>query len=447
MRVCVQGLWHLGSVTAACLASVGNDVVGLDFDDETIRVLQAGRGPLHEPGLDELIEVGLDQGRLAFTSNVATAMRDIDVLWVAYDTPVDEGDEADVGYVVNRIERVFPLIEPSTTVLISSQVPVGTTRRLELAFSRLRASSGAPEVQAGFAYSPENLRLGKAIEAFLHAERVVVGCRTPSDRAVLQELFQPIAEHIVWMSVESAEMTKHAINTFLATSVAFINELAGLCEAVGADAREVEMGLRSEGRIGPRAYLTPGAAYAGGTLSRDIIFLKNLGADHGIPTHLLSGVMASNEAHKNWLKDKLRTCLRQLRGRRVAVWGLTYKPGTDTLRRSPSIELCRWLIDEGVTVQAHDPVVSQLPSDLRGQVQLAASPLQAASDAEVLVIATEWPEYRSVEAASIITAMSAEPIVLDPSRFLADTLGKIDRLRYISVGAFAGLDAEGDRRR
>ena len=447
MRVCVLGLWHLGSVTSACLASVGHEVVGLDFEKETIRLLQAGEPPVYEPGLKELIEAGFAQGRLAFTSDAETAVRDVDVLWVTYDTPVDDADEADVGYVVDRIGRMFPMIEPRALVLISSQVPVGTTRRLEHAFHTFRRSSGLPEAPVGFAYSPENLRLGKAIEVFLHPDRVVVGCRTASDRAVLQALLQPFTDRIVWMSVESAEMTKHAINAFLATSVAFTNELAGLCEAVGANAREVEDGLRSESRIGPKAYLTPGAAYAGGTLARDIGFLKNLGAEHGIPTHLLSGVKESNEVHKNWLRDKLRSYLGRLRARRIGIWGLTYKPGTDTLRRSGSIELCRWLIDEGASVQAHDPAISQLPSDLRGVMQLASSPLEAASGAEALIVATEWPEFQSIDAASLIVSMAGERIVLDPNGFLADTLGKTDRLRYISVGAPAGQPVEGDESR
>jgi UDPglucose 6-dehydrogenase len=414
----------------------------LDFEDETIRLLQAGAPPVHETGLKELIGAGFTQGQLSYTSDAEAAMRDIDVLWITYDTPVDEADVADVGYVIDRIERMFPLIGPGNLVLISSQIPVGTTRRLEQAYSTFRKSSGLPDSQVGFAYSPENLRLGKAIDAFMHPDRVVVGCRRVSDRSTLEALLQPITARIAWMSVESAEMTKHAINAFLATSVAFTNELSAICEAVGADAREVEVGLRTEGRIGPKAYLTPGVAYAGGTLARDIGFLTGLGAKHGIPAHLLAGVRESNDAHKGWLRNKLRGFLGELRGRRIAIWGLTYKPGTDTLRRSGSIELCRWLIDEGASVQAHDPAMSQLPSDLREEMQLAASPLEAASGAEALIVATEWPEYRSIDAASIIAAMAGGRIVLDPNRFLADTVGRIDSLRYISVGVPAGQPFE-----
>jgi len=354
MRVCVQGLWHLGSVTAASLASVGHDVVGLDADQKTIDGLSQGKAPLFEPGLDDLLQAGIAMGLLRFTSAIVEAASDAEVLWVAFDTPVDDDDRADVEFVLNMIKGVLPVLADRAVVLVSSQMPVGSIRKLE-AF----VLKNLPKKQLSFACSPENLRLGKALDVFLKPDRIVVGVRTEAARHKLEQLLMPITERIEWMSVESAEMTKHAINAFLATSVTFANEIASICELVGADAKEVERGLKSEMRIGPKAYLSPGGPFAGGTLARDIEFLGVASREKQLVTPLLSSVRASNDEHKNWVWRKLLERFPVLKGVKVAIWGLTYKPGTDTLRRSLAVELCDWLIEKEATVHVHDPVVKQ----------------------------------------------------------------------------------------
>lgn len=423
MKVCVLGLWHLGTVTAACLASAGHQVVGLDFDDDSVTKLQAGTPPLFEPGLEELVKSGLAQGKLRFTTDPAEAVPDAEILWCAYDTPVDDDDNAQVDWVVERVERVFPYLADGTLVLVSSQLPVGTTRQLEL-----RYREQYPAVQVTFGYSPENLRLGSAITVFTSPDRVVVGLRDEADRERVAALLRPFTERIEWMSVESAEMTKHALNAFLATSVTFANEIATLCERVGADAKEVERGLKSESRIGAKAYLAPGAAFAGGTLARDIRFLNNLGAEQ---TPLLAGVRASNEHHKSWTQRKLLELFGDLKGKTIAVWGLTYKPGTDTLRRSSAVELCWWMLEQGASVKAHDPAVKTLPDDLK--VALCPSALEAVAGADALVLSTGWQDYREVSAEHVSTR-APHLIVIDVSRFLEKTLGSDARLRYITVG-------------
>ena len=263
MNICVFGLWHLGCTTAACLAKHGFQVVGLDFDKDVVHNLQQGHAPLMEPGLDELIAYGLRQQTLRFSSQPEEALREVDLLWVTFDTPVDENDEADVGFVEQQLHRVLLFIPANTVVLISSQVPVGFTGRLEQEWQ-----SRVPDKPLVLAYSPENLRLGKAIESFSNPERVIVGLRGDKGKEQITRVFSPFCSHIEWMSIESAEMTKHALNAFLAMSVAFTNELARVCERVGAEAKDVERGLRSEPRIGRKAYLSPGAAYAGTTADR-----------------------------------------------------------------------------------------------------------------------------------------------------------------------------------
>ena len=407
MKVCVFGLWHLGAVTAACLAFLGHDVVGLDDDASTVARLNAGEPPLHEPGLTELLRKGLDKGNLRFTNDARDAVKGARVLWVTFDTPVDDDDRADVDFVVSRVQSLFEHLDKGTLIIVSSQLPAGTVLKLE----------AAARGQFAFASVPENLRLGKAIEVFLRPDRVVVGVRTKEDRAVIEELLAPLQAPIEWMSVESAEMTKHALNAFLATSVAFINEIAVVCEQVGADAQEVARGLKSDARIGPRAYLGPGAAFAGGTLARDIEFLKSR---YELP--LIAAVKTSNDRHKGWVKRKIESVLTPLRGLTIAIWGLTYKPGTDTLRRSSSVELCKWLLERGVHVNAHDPMVHSLPEEL-SQIQLFPDAAEAVREADGLVVATEWPDYKT---APIPKGMT----VFDANRFISAREG----LRYYSVG-------------
>jgi UDPglucose 6-dehydrogenase len=412
MNVCVQGLWHLGSVTAACLAEAGHHVIGLDHDATTIEGLRAGKAPIAEPGLDAMLARNVK--RLQFTTDVA-AVAAADVLWVTYDTPVDADDRADVELVVAKVEQVLPRLKPGALVIVSSQLPVGSTMRFARAGLEL-------------ACSPENLRLGKALEVFQQPDRVVVGVRTERAREIVAELLAPITSRIEWMSIESAEMTKHAINAFLALSVTFANELATICERVGADAKEVERGLKTESRIGPKAYLGPGAAFAGGTLARDIAFLCGMAERHGLTQPLIAAVRPSNEAHKKWALRRLKDLLGDVKGKTIAVWGLTYKPGTDTLRRSAAVELCADLVAAGAKVKAWDPAVKVAPGLA---IEIAPDAIAAVRGASALVIATEWPQLRELDVAAAIAAME-RPLVLDANRFLAKPSANAE---YYAVGA------------
>jgi UDPglucose 6-dehydrogenase len=422
MRIGVFGLWHLGCVTAACLARLGHQVMGLD-QAGTIANLQQGKPPLHEPGLSELIAEGAAAGRLRFTSDPAT-LSDVEVLWVTVDTPVSEDDVADVASVRRGLEALADHLRPGTLVLISSQVPVGFTAALERDWSARGLR---------FAVSPENLRLGKAIGIFLNPDRIVVGVRDDRSRQQIEKILEGCGGSRVWMSVESAEMTKHALNAFLATSVTFINELARLCELVGADAAEVERGLKSEERIGPKAYLSPGGAFAGGTLARDVRFLIELGKRHGKPTPLAEGVWASNQSHKGWVRDHLARLLAEARDPVVTLLGLTYKPGTDTLRRSSSVELANWLRSLGVRVRAFDPAVRSLPDHLARDIMLCYTPADALAGSDAAVVSTPWPEFRALTASVVVEAMRTAQ-VLDPTHFLAANLGADGRIAYVATG-------------
>lgn len=429
MKVAVLGLWHLGTVTAACMAAHGgHDVTGIDEDAALINRLSTSRkAPVAEPLLDETIAAQMEKGNLRFSTDFRSCA-EADVLWVAYDTPVDDSDNADYQFVIERIHRMLPFLKEEALVLISSQLPVGSTSTLaEYAEEKLAGK------RLKFAYSPENLRLGRAIQVFSNPDRIVVGLKDESARPVVAELFGRISENILWMTAESAEMTKHALNAFLGLSIAFINEIGAICEGTGAEVSEVERGLKSEERIGPKAYLKAGGAFSGGTLARDIQFLNALAERHGIDVPLLNSVMPSNEAHKQWAARRLRRIVGDLSGQVIAVLGLTYKPGTDTLRRSASIELCQWLVQQGSTVHAHDPLVRELPATLAASVALQPSVRDTMAGASALVLATEWPEYRNITADEVKSLM-ARPVILDANGYLQASLGKVNGISYVTVG-------------
>ncbi len=435
MKICVQGLWHLGSVTAACLASVGHDVVGLDGDSNNISNLNQGKAPLFEPGLDEMIQNEINEGHLRFAQSSREAVADAELLWVTFDTPVDEDDQADVEFVLGKIKSVLPELNDGTVVLISSQIPVGSIKKLEHF-----VKDNYIKKQICFAYSPENLRLGKSIDVFLNPDRIVVGTRNDETKEKLKKLFSPITNKIEWMSVESAEMTKHAINAFLATSVTFANELAAICELYGADAKEVERGLKTESRIGPRAYLSPGGPFAGGTLARDIDFLDKAAQEKALAVPLLQSVRVSNNEHKKWVKRKLSEKFTPLNKLSVAIWGLTYKPETSTLRRSLAVALCDWLIEEGANVRVYDPAVQELPSHWNNQVDRFDSALEALKNTQVLVLGTEWAEFKET-AKKMLEVVNNDYMVIDANRYLQNEIFPLG-INYIAVGMPATYEAE-----
>lgn len=430
MRVAVYGLWHLGSVTAACLAAAGHDVVGHDEDAEVIRSLSEGTCPISEPGLDDLVRSGIASGRLSFDADAARALADAEVLWVTYDTPVDDNDVADTGFVSARVEAVMPHLAQGCLVIVSSQLPVGSVAALE------RHAHAIGRDDLSFASSPENLRLGKAIEVFSNPDRVIVGVRDEAAAETARRVLEPVTDKVMIVGVESAEMIKHGINSFLAMSVAFANEIASVCEVVGADAAEVARGLKSEARIGQKAYVGPGAAFAGGTLARDIAYLSEAGSARSVELTLIPSVAVSNTRHRGWALRTLKRHLGELSGLRVAILGLTYKPGTNTLRRSSSVELARALVAEGASVAAFDPAIPAAPPELDVAIDIAGSATEAVTGAAAVVVATEWPEFRDEDWPELATAMSGT-VILDAAGTVAAQCRALDGVTYASVGRVA----------
>ena len=426
MKVAVLGLWHLGTVTAACVADSGIQTIAIDDDAERIAALGGGEPPLFEPGLAELVRSGIEAKRLAFSTD-ASAVAGCQVVWVCFDTPVDDEDRADTDYVYRRVEQIFDHIDDGCVVLVSSQLPVGSIAKLEKAFSE-RGSKR----RVSFACSPENLRLGQAIQVFTDPGRIVVGVRDDATRATLTPLLERLCPNLIWMRVESAEMVKHGLNSFLAVSITFTNEVATICEAMGADAAEVEAGLRSDLRIGQRAYVKAGPSFAGGTLARDINFLSSLAEAEGLSAPVIGHVLASNRSHANWSMHALERHVPRLQGLTVGVLGLAYKPGTSTLRRSTAVEFIRALIARGAKVRAFDPKVEKLPDDLAAGATLVPIAEDVAAGADVVVIATEWPEFKTLDADKFASAMRGT-LILDPSRHLEKIFAR-PPFQYFSVG-------------
>jgi UDPglucose 6-dehydrogenase len=426
IQISVVGLWHLGSVTASCLAEKGFKVKAYDHDETIINNFNKGVLPIFEPGLEDLININKKKGTLSFSSDLLS-ISNSDLIWVTYDTPVNDQDIADVEFVINNTIALFPYFKQDSIVLISSQLPVGSINYLENIFL-----NKFPDRNVSFACSPENLRLGKAIDVFMNPDRIIVGIRNEKAKTKLNNILSTITKSIIWMKVESAEMTKHALNAFLATSVVFINELAVLCEHVGASANEVEQGLKSELRIGKKAYLRPGSAFDGGTLARDLTYLVEKEIEHNLSSIFFSSILQSNESHKSWVVNKILAEFPTLKGKKIGILGLTYKPGTNTLRRSTAIEICNLLHKKGAKIAAFDPSIKNLPSNLENFITLESVIDDVFIGKDAVIVATEWPVFKELSTFDF-SRLTNELLIFDTNSFLQNELN-IPGIRYITIG-------------
>jgi UDPglucose 6-dehydrogenase len=432
MDVCVIGLWHQGIVGAACLAELGHSVVAADHDAGKVETLSGGKAPLYEPGLDALIAAGLGSGRLRFSADVAGSVKGCPYVLIMFDTPVNDRDESDLSEVFATAAEIAPQLEDGVVLYVTAQVPVGSCDEI----ARIVAEAN-PSLKFGIAYSPENLRLGQAIERFRHPALPVIGADDPATLDRLEPLLAPLGVRWERVNLRTAEMTKHALNAFLATSICFANELGNLCDEVGADGRRVAEVLRLEPRVGPKAMLLPGLGFAGGTLARDMQTLRSLGDRSGLETPLLDGAWASNGRQNQLVVRKLRKAFGDLKGVRAAVLGLTYKPDTSTLRRSASLEIIADMAGAGMIVAAHDPKADRAEVAARTDFRFAEDAYAAAEDADVLVLITAWPEYKSLDFARIRRAM-AGALVIDTAGLL--DAGELEGLgfTYLDIGRGRG---------
>ena len=397
MRIAVVGTGYVGLVTGTCLAETGVTVTCVDVNQEKIDLLNGGGIPIWEPGLAELVARNRADGRLFFTTSLREAMRDVDAVFIAVGTPPDEDGSADLHYVLGVAEEIGGILDHYTVVVTKSTVPVGTNHKVREAVRRALERRGV-EVPFDVASNPEFLKEGDAVNDFISPDRVVIGVESERARRVMERLYHVFALNntpIYFMDIFSAEMTKYAANSMLATRISFMNDIANLCEMVGADVEAVKRGIGSDTRIGKK-FLNAGCGYGGSCFPKDVKALIRTGDEHGHSLEVLKAVERVNERQKEVLFHKIMARFDgDVRGRRFALWGLAFKPSTDDMREAPSLVLIRRLLDAGAVVRAFDPVaMDECRRRVGDRIEYATNMYDALTGADALVVVTEWPEFK-----------------------------------------------------
>lgn len=409
MKIAVVGTGYVGLVVGACLAETGNAVCCLDVDAAKIASLRENVLPIYEPGLDALVARNQAAGRLVFSTDVDAALADADVIFIAVGTPPDEDGSADLRHVLDVAAAIGRNIAREVVVVTKSTVPVGTAARVAEVVGQ------AARHPFHMCSNPEFLKEGAAVDDFLKPDRVVLGVESDFARSVMTELYAPFVRTgrpIIFMDIPSAEMTKYAANAMLATRISFMNEIANLCESVGANVDLVRRGIGSDDRIGP-SFLFPGPGYGGSCFPKDVKALLRTARSLGAESRVLEAVEAVNERQKRRLFDKLEAALGDVRGARVAIWGLAFKPQTDDMREAPVLTLVEQLLEAGANVVAHDPVaMPEARRRLGERIEFAATNYDALEGADALVIVTDWNEYRHPDFRRILATLR-RPVMVD----------------------------------
>jgi UDPglucose 6-dehydrogenase len=433
MRIAMIGGGYVGLVSGACFAEFGIDVAVVEADAAKLAALKAGRMPIYEPGLEALVAGNVAAGRLSFGDDIGAAVAGAEAVFIAVGTPTRRGDgHADLTYVYAAAEQVARALTDYAVIVTKSTVPVGTGRKVA---EIVRATR--PDLDFDIASNPEFLREGNAIGDFMRPDRVVIGADSDRAREVLKRLYRPlylIETPIVFTGLETAELIKYAANAFLAMKVTFINEMADLAEAVGADVHDIARGIGLDGRIG-RKFLHPGPGYGGSCFPKDTLALVRTAQDHHAPTRLIETVVAVNDARKAAMASRVvSACGGSVRGRRIAVLGLTFKPETDDMRDAPSLTIVPRLVEDGAHVTAYDPEgMEQARPLLPPTVAFARDALSAASGADALVLITEWNEFRAISPARLKSAMAGD-VVVDLRNVWDPVAMRQAGFRYSSIG-------------
>ena len=432
MKIAMIGTGYVGLVSGVCFSDFGHDVVCVDKQAAKIEALQAGRVPIYEPGLDELLARNVFAGRLSFTLDLGAALKGADAVFIGVGTPTRRGDgHADLSYVYAAAQEIADNLDGYTVVVTKSTVPVGTNREVARIIRARR-----PEAEFDAASNPEFLREGAAIEDFMRPDRVVVGVESPRAREVMAQIYRPLSLRnapVIYTGLESAEMIKYAANAFLATKITFINEIAALCEKVGADVQAVAEGMGRDGRIGPK-FLHAGPGYGGSCFPKDTSALARIGQEHASPMRIVETVMAVNDAVKRRMVQKvLDLCGGSVNGRLVTVFGVTFKPNTDDMRDSPALTIVPALVGGGATVRVVDPQGRREGAALLPGVVWCDNPYEAAQGAEALVLLTEWNEFRGLDLSRLAAAMTT-PRLADLRNVYAPADARAAGFAYVSVG-------------
>jgi UDPglucose 6-dehydrogenase len=414
-KIAVIGTGYVGLTTSIGLASLGHQVIGYDLDPAKVEMLQAGMLPIHEPGLGEILSAGIKSGNLQFTSQLSEAVADAEFVFTCVPTPQDEDGSADLSYVISASAAMKGFLKPGAVVVTKSTVPVGSAQVVEDAIGR-------SDVEV--ASNPEFLREGAAVHDFNHPDRIVVGARSNEIAQKVMDLYSKIDCPKILTSQATAELIKYASNSFLAIKLSYVNDIAALCEAVGADSHEVLHGMGLDTRIGNR-FLEPGPGWGGSCFPKDTKALESIANSYGVEMPLITSAIASNDSAHKRVADRVADALGgSLSGKTIAVLGLTFKANTDDTRESPAIAVIQHLVQGGAKVVAYDPMVAKY--ELNG-LSLADSAVAAASGSDALVVLTEWPEFRTIDSAEILNAMAGNIVV--------DTRRVLDLAKWLAAGA------------
>jgi len=432
MQVAMIGTGYVGLVSAACFSEFGFDVTCVDKVVEKIDGLKEGQVPIFEPGLEDLVRNNFAAGRLHFTSQIEDAVPDADVVMLAVGTPSRRGDgHADLSYVWAAAEEVAHAINGYTVIVTKSTVPVGTGRKIEAIIRRVR-----PDAEFDVVSNPEFLREGSAIGDFMRPDRVVVGLDSERARETMTALYRPlflIETPIIFTGLETAELTKYAANTFLATKITFINEIADICEQIGADVQDVAKAIGLDGRIGGK-FLHAGPGFGGSCFPKDTRAFVRIAQEHGAPSRIVESVVQVNEDRKRRMADRvIQSCGGSVEGKTIAVLGVTFKPNTDDVRESPSLDILPALVDAGARIQAFDPEGMDEARELISGINWSDSAYEAMEGADALMILTEWNEFRGLDLARV-RALLKSPVIVDLRNiYRPDEMAEAG-FHYVSIG-------------
>ena len=430
MRIAMIGSGYVGLVSGACLSEFGHEVVCIDKDESKIADLNNGRVPIFEPGLDEVVATNARAGRLSFSCDLASAVSQADAVFIAVGTPSRRGDgHADLSFVFGAAEEIARALDGYTVVVTKSTVPVGTGRKVEDIIRKLR-----PEAEFDVASNPEFLREGSAIEDFRHPDRIVVGAETERAKNVLKEVYRPLYLNetpIVFTSRETSELIKYAANAFLATKITFINEMADLCEKVDADVQEVARGIGLDGRIGGK-FLHAGPGFGGSCFPKDTLALLKTSQDANAPVRIVETVVAVNESRKARMADKIIEAFGDVKGKTIAVLGLTFKPNTDDMRDAPSLVIVPKLQEMGARIRAYDPEGAVEARKLLG-IETCKDAYEAIAGADGVVILTEWNEFRALDLPRVKSLLK-RPLMVDLRNIYRPAMMEEAGFTYVSVG-------------
>lgn len=424
-KIGIVGLWHLGCVLCACWSKLKNKVIGFDYDDSLIKKLNKAIPPLFEPNLSEIIQEGIDKKLLRFSSEI-NVLKDCDFIFLAYDTPIHNDDTSDTSILKKAVRDLSRIMKDKAILIVSSQSPVGLCQTLRKKLKRKNYS-------LDLAYSPENLRLGQAIQCYLEPGHIILGTADLHTEERCKELFSKINSNILSMKLESAEIVKHGINAFLATSIVFANQLADICELSEANIKDVVLGMKADPRIGEKAYLSAGIGFSGGTLGRDLKVLEQKNLLKNRDAKLFGIIYKLNKEKKKSIISKIQKILNRVKGNSIGVLGLTYKPETSTLRQSHPLEIIKLLMRKKFRIKVFDPKADYSELNIKPKFTIASDIKEVARDVDLLVLFTEWEEFREYEWKDISKKMR-HPLFFDTKNFLNEVKMISSGFKYFSIG-------------